>query len=223
MVARLDVIKIDMHVHTAHSRDSLLSPETVVERCRQKGLGAVVIADHNTTTGALAVRSMAPFPVIVGQEVSTSQGEVIGLFLEAEVARGLSAADTIASIREQGGLAGVPHPFDRFRGETLSRRVLEEMAGELDFVEGFNSRVTLPWDNRRARQFAQGKGLPCSAGSDAHSPDELGRAFVEMAPFEDKEEFLSNLAKGRIVGSLSPFWVHFISVYARLGRRGLTG
>ncbi len=212
------VIKVDMHVHTCYSKDGLLSPEEIVEHCQRKGLGALAITDHNSIAGALAVRDMAPFPVIVGQEVSTSQGEVMGLFLAREVPRGLSPPDAIALIKEQGGLAGIPHPFDRLRREALGKRFLEGIAGELDFVEGFNSRVTLAGDNRQAQEFAGSRGLPCTAGSDAHSGYELGRAYVEMSPFNGKEEFLESLASGHIVGSLSPFYVHFFSVYARMRR-----
>jgi len=213
------MIKVDMHVHTSYSKDGLLSPEEIVVNCQQRGLGALAITDHDTIAGALAVRDMAPFPVIVGQEVSTSHGEVMGLFLEREVPRELSPREAIALIREQGGLAGVPHPFDRLRREALGERVLREIAGELDFIEGFNSRTTLPGDNRRAQEFALSRELPCTAGSDAHSGYELGRAYVEMSPFGGKEEFLESLTDGRIVGSLSPFYVHFFSIYATMRRR----
>jgi predicted metal-dependent phosphoesterase TrpH len=212
----LTVIKVDMHVHTSYSKDGLLSPEEVVVHCQLKGLGAVAITDHNSIAGALAVRDLAPFPVIVGQEISTSQGEVMGLFLEQEVPRDLSPCEAISSIKEQGGLAGVPHPFDKLRGETLGEQALKEIADELDFIEGFNSRVTFSRDNRRAQEFARSRGLLCTAGSDAHSSYELGRAYVETPPFNGQKEFPESLAKGRIVGSLSPFWVHFFSVYARL-------
>jgi predicted metal-dependent phosphoesterase TrpH len=167
------MIKVDLHVHTCCSKDGLLSPEEIVVNCQEKGLGALAITDHNTGAGAVAVREMAPFPVIVGQEVSTSQGEVMGLFLEREVPKGLSPSEAIAVIKERGGLAGVPHPFDRLRREALGERALMKIVGELDFIEGFNSRVTLPGDNRRSQEFARERGLPCTAGSDAHSGYEL--------------------------------------------------
>ncbi len=215
----MSTIRVDMHVHTSCSKDGLLSPEEIAANCQEKGLGALAITDHNTITGALAVREVATFPVIVGQEVSTSQGEVMGLFLEKEVPRGLSPRKAIALIREQGGLAGVPHPFDRLRREALGERILRQIAGELDFIECFNSRTTLPGDNRRAQDFALSRDLPCTAGSDAHSGYELGRAYVEMSPFRGKQEFLESVADGHIVGSLSPFYVHFFSIYATMRRR----
>ncbi|TKJ27709.1 MAG: phosphotransferase [Chloroflexi bacterium B3_Chlor] len=217
------MIKVDIHVHSCYSKDGLLTPEEIVARCREKGLGALAITDHDTIAGAVAVRDVAPFPVIVGQEVSTLHGEVIGLFLEEEVPRDLSPSEAVACIKEQGGLAGVPHPFDRLRGETLGQRFLKEIAAELDFIECFNSRVTLSRDNGRAQEFAVSRGLPCTAGSDAHSGYELGRAYVEMSTFMDRGEFLERLAQGRIVGNSSPFWVHFFSVYARMRRSLVRG
>lgn len=219
----LTIIAVDMHVHTAYSNDALLAPEEIVVECQRRGLGGLAITDHNTIAGALAVREIAPFPVIVGQEVSTLEGEVMGFFLDGEVPKNLSPLDSIALIKEQGGLAGVPHPFDRLRREAVGRRVLDEIADELDFIECFNARVTLPRDNSRAQEFAQSRGLPCTAGSDAHSRYELGRGYVEMSPFSGKDEFVKSLAGGKVVGSPSPFWVHLFSVYASMRRRLLKG
>ncbi len=216
-------LRVDLHVHTWYSKDSLMSPEEIVSRCLAKGLGGVAITDHNTIVGALAMRDIAPFPVIVGQEISTTHGEVIGLFMEREVPKQLSPGRAIELIKEQGGLAGVPHPFDRLRRETLDRQSLEEIAGRLDFVEGFNSRVTLSRDNRRAQAFARSKGLPCTSGSDAHSLYELGRGYMEVPPFHGKSEFLESLSSGQIAGSSSPFLVHFFSIFARMRRRSVRG
>jgi predicted metal-dependent phosphoesterase TrpH len=214
------MMKADLHVHTCYSVDGSLSPETIVGLCQERGIDALAITDHNTIAGALAVREIAPFPVIVGQEISSSDGELLGFFLEEEVPRGLSAAETIAQIKQQGGLAGVPHPFDRMRGERLARKVLDEVAGELDFVEGFNGRVTLAADNHRAREFARRHCLPCTAGSDAHCKHELGRAYVKMPSVDgSKGQFVAQLAQARIAGGVSPFWVHFFSIYRRLRNR----
>jgi predicted metal-dependent phosphoesterase TrpH len=214
------MIKVDLHVHTCHSVDGSLSPETIVEACPKNGVGALAITDHNTIAGALAVRQIAPFPVIVGQEISTLHGEMTGLFLEEQVPRDLSALETLGLVKEQGGLVGVPHPFDRLRPESLERQVLEEIGGELDFVEGLNGRVTLPEDNRRAQEFARRKGVPCTAGSDAHIAYELGHAYLEMDHFDgSKEQFLSELPRARIGGGSSPFWVHFFSLYAKARSR----
>lgn len=215
-------MKVDLHVHTCHSVDGLMSPEEVVESALVRNLGALAIIDHNSIDGALAVGALAPIPVIVGEEISTSDGELMALFLERAVPEALPALDTVNLVHEQGGLVGVPHPFDRFRPERLTERVLRDLSGRLDFVEGFNSRVTLNGDNRRASEFGVERGLLLTAGSDAHSRVELGRAYVEMANFSGSEDFVEALVQGTIEGSLSPFWVHFFSVYART-RRSLRG
>lgn len=212
------MIKVDLHVHTSYSVDGSISPETLVDLCPRRGLSALAITDHNTIAGALAVSKIAPFPVIVGEEISTVDGEILGLFLEQPVPRHLSAGETVRLIKEQGGLAGVPHPYDRLRRESIERGALGELSDELDFVEGFNARVTCARDNHLARQLARREALPCTAGSDAHSSYELGRAYVEMERFEGREQFLETLCKGHVGGSLSPFWVHFFSIYERARR-----
>ena len=213
------MIKADLHVHTSYSVDGCMSPEEIVELSRARGIGALAITDHNTIGGAHAVRTAASFPIIVGQEVSTDQGELLGLFLEEEVPRGLSARETARLIKDQGGLVGVPHPFDRLRVESLDGSVLSDIADQLDFIEGLNSRITFAGDNLRAQEFAGLNGLPCTAGSDAHSAHELGRAYVELPALGDRDQFLEQLREGHIGGGLSPFWVHFFSIYARARNR----
>ncbi|HUS69536.1 MAG TPA: PHP domain-containing protein [Anaerolineae bacterium] len=209
------MLKVDLHVHTSYSVDGLMSPQEVVDVSLRRDLGALAITDHNTVAGAQAVQQLAPFPVVIGQEISTSDGEIVGLFLEQEVPQDLSANETVRLIKEQGALAGVPHPFDRLRRESLDTEVLEGLAERLDFLEVFNARVTWPEDNRRAREFALCHGLACTAGSDAHSGFELGRVYLEMDRFDGRDDFLERLREGRIVGTRSPFWVHFCSISAR--------
>jgi predicted metal-dependent phosphoesterase TrpH len=213
-------MKVDLHVHTCYSVDGSLSPETIVALCQERGIGALAITDHNNIAGALALRQIATFPVVVGQEISSAEGELLGLFLEEQVPRDLSAGETVALIKEQGGLAGVPHPFDRLRGERLKQGVLEEIAGELDFVEGLNGRVTIGADNRRAQDFARRRGIPCTAGSDAHSRYELGRAYLEMSSIDgSKGQFVAQLPEACLGGGVSPFWVHFFSIYRKVRNR----
>ena len=162
---------------------------------------------------------MAPEMIIVGEEVRTTQGELLALFIEEEIPPGLSPRETIERIKAQGGLVGVSHPFDRIRREAM-REYVREIAEELDFVEVFNARTILSSDDERAMELAQEWGIPASAGSDAHTPWEIGRAYVELAPFNDKEGFLNALLKGRIRGRRSPLWVHFFSTWAKLKPRG---
>jgi predicted metal-dependent phosphoesterase TrpH len=213
----------DLHNHTYYSPDSILSPDHLLRRARQRKLSVVAVTDHNTIRGGLATRDLAArnYPdirIIVGEEVRTREGEVLGLFLSEDVPRGLSAAETIDRIHAQGGLAGAPHPYDTFRSG-LNETVLHELAPQLDFIEGLNSRMIFAVHNEKARQFAPGRGLPLSAASDAHSPREIGRAYVTMPDFETPAQFLESLHAGKLKGRLSSPFIHMVSRYATIRTR----
>jgi predicted metal-dependent phosphoesterase TrpH len=210
------LLRADLHTHTHYSRDSITSPETYVKRCLSKGINCVAVTEHNSIEGALAVRRIAPFKVIVAEEVKTSEGELTGLFLKEEVPPHLTPEETIERIKAQGGLVSLPHPFDRVRREPLRSRARERILSQLDIIEVFNSRTTFQGDNDRARKLAEELGLPMGAGSDAHSPGEIGGAYVEMPDFEGPQEFLEALRQGRIVGRRANPLVHLISTYAKI-------
>ena len=212
-------MKADMHVHTCYSKDGSLSLETIMESCERRGLDGVAITDHNTIAGALALKEIAPFLVIVGEEIDTTKGEILGLFLKEQIPGGLMPEETMARIREQGGLVGVPHPLDRLRRSAMGRVALLDILDELDFLEGFNSRVTFPSDNRKAQALAQARGLPITAGSDAHTAYEISRAYVDMSNFKGREGFLEALKEAQIFGRLSPPWIHLVSTWTKLSRR----
>jgi predicted metal-dependent phosphoesterase TrpH len=209
-------VKVDLHVHTCYSKDSLTPLEAVIEACRERGLDKVAITDHNTITGALALQEMASDLVIVGEEIKTNVGEIIAYFLEEEVPKGLPLQEAIARVREQGGVVGVPHPLDRLRREALGRAHLLTVIEQVDLLEVFNARTIFPSDNRRAQDLAREHGLLATAGSDAHIPCEIGQAYVEMPPFNDKSEFLRSLAQGQIVGHLTSPLIHLASTWAKL-------
>jgi len=193
------LFKADLHVHTCYSTDSISSPEKVVQRCLDIGINCLAVTDHNTISGALEVKRIAPFTVIIGEEVLTSSGEIIGLFLTEEIPRHLSPEETVARIKAQGGLVCIPHPFDRFRPHSrLRRNALEKIMPDVDLIEVFNSRTFLLQDSARALQFAQTQGLPGTVGSDAHVVREIGRSFIELPEFNDAEQFRLALGQGKI-------------------------
>ena len=208
--------KVDFHVHTCYSGDSLTSLEEVIEACRKRGLDKVAITDHNTMAGAWALLEMAPDLVIVGEEIKTDVGEIIAYFLEEEVPEGLPLQEAIARVREQGGVVGVPHPLDRLRREAMGLTHLLSVIEQVDLLEAFNARTTFPADNRRALELAREWGLLATAGSDAHIAWEIGHAYVEMPAFNDRDEFLHSLAQGQIVGRLTTPLIHFASTWAKL-------
>jgi hypothetical protein len=173
---------IDLHCHTSASFDSLASPEAVVRAAARRGLTHLAITDHDRIDGALRARDAAPdgLTVIVGEEVKTADGDLIAVFLERAVAPGRPVIETIATVREQGGLVGIPHPFDRFRGSMLKDPRLEATGRLVDWVEAHNARVVGGTGNERAAEFAREMGLPGIAVSDAHSTFEVGVAYTVL-------------------------------------------
>ncbi len=211
-------MRFDLHIHTHHSRDSLSTPAAIVDAVRRRGLSGVAITDHNSLAGALEVGAVAPFTVIVGEEIRTTEGEIIGLFLSREIPARLSPEETITAIHEQGAIACVPHPFDRWRREAMGRQVLERIADQVDAIEVFNARMLIAQDNALARETALAHGLAMGAGSDAHTPGEIGRAYVEVEAFHDAASFLEALRGGCAQGELSTPFVHGLTTLIKLCR-----
>jgi hypothetical protein len=191
----------------------------IVNRCLEIGINCVAIADHNTIAGALRLKEIAPFKVIVAEEILTSAGELMGLFLTEEVPKGLSAEETVARIKNQGGLVGIPHPFGRAPLQNSNKLVSEEILSQVDIIEVFNSRTPFSNSSAKARRLALEHGKAASAGSDAHTIQEIGRAYVEMPEFNGPEDFLGCLSQGKIFGQRSSPLVHFASTWAKVRKR----
>jgi predicted metal-dependent phosphoesterase TrpH len=172
---------IDFHCHTSASFDCLSDPRKVVRAAVARGLTHLVVTDHDRIDGALRARDAAPdgLTVIVGEEIRTADGDLIAAFLESAVAPGSSAADTIAAVRAQGGLVGIPHPFDRFRGSLLRDARMETLAPLVDWVETHNARL-VGAGNERAAGFARDHDVPGVAVSDAHTIVEVGVAYTAL-------------------------------------------
>ena len=188
------LIEVDLHMHTDHSPDCATPVEVLLETARDRGLGAIAITDHNEVSGALEARRIAAgmddIKVIVAEEVKTAeQGEVIGLFIEEKIPKGMTMAETIAAIREQGGLVYVPHPFDRFHS-VPDYEHLAEIVEEIDILEVFNPRVALTEFNEEAVRFAHKYRIVSGAGSDSHVAQGLGSVRTRIHDFEGPAEFL---------------------------------
>ncbi len=210
------MLKADFHMHTHYSPDSGMSPETLVARCLKAGLNTIAVTDHNTIEGALAVQRLAPFPVIIGEEVGTAEGEITGLFLRETIPRGLPPVETAKRIKDQGGLVSIPHPFDRLRREVIRRQALDDILPYADIVEVFNARNSFDDDNRKAYEFADEHGLLTSGVSDAHTSIELGRTYVEMPEFDGTPEgFKQALAQGTIVARKMNPLIHVLTTFYR--------
>ncbi len=199
--------------------DCDLSLDKIISRCLELGINCIAIADHGTVEGALKMQSLAPFPVVVAEEVLTPEGEIMGMFLKETIPSNQPLHDVIASIKAQGGLVCAQHPFDTIIRPGLGGKVLQRIARDIDVVEVLNARSTLPQSSKKALGFARKHALPGSAGSDAHTLHEIGNAYMEMPEFTDKESFLEALLKGKVCGHLTGPFIHFNSV-AQILRKG---
>jgi predicted metal-dependent phosphoesterase TrpH len=200
-------IGIDLHSHTMWSGDSTTTPDEVIEGVRASGLDVLAITDHHAIRGAEELRDRLSCAVIVGEEVRTHSGEIIGLFLTERIPFGLSAHQTAHAIRDQGGLVYVPHPFDPMR-HCLDEPVLHALvdAGLVDALETFNAKTSLSHRNVRAAEFAVERDLAAGAGSDAHVPEAFGaaRVEVEVDAVDDvltPAGLLDALRRGTVVGA----------------------
>ncbi|MEW6141865.1 MAG: PHP domain-containing protein [Chloroflexota bacterium] len=209
------MLKADLHIHTQYSFDCSMSFDEVIASCLKRGINCVAIADHATAEGGLSLKLKAPFHVIVAEEVLTPAGEIMGMFLKETIPSPNSVDETIARIRDQGGLVCIPHPFDRLRPSAFSRSNLLPILSKVDVIEAFNSRSLMPGASSRSRRLAQTYGKPASAGSDAHTPGEIGNAYVEMPDFNGPADFLKSLAQGKIIGQRAGLTVHFASTAAK--------
>jgi len=195
-------IVADLHMHTSWSHDCSIDAAELVDHAESEGLGAIAVTDHNVFGGALEAVDLArgrELVVIPGEEVKTdTQGEVIGLFLEKEIPRGLSFADTIAAIREQDGIVYVPHPFDRLHA-IPDPRTLHRHLADIDVLEVYNARLLFEGYNDEALRFARKYNLTMGAGSDAHVLQGVGTGALRMRAFADPEEFLLSLRTAEIL------------------------
>lgn len=211
-------LRLDLHIHTSASVDCRSAPADVVATAGARGLDRIAITDHDQIDGAFRCRDLDPDRIIVGEEVKTAERvDVTGLFLSEKIPGGLSAEETARAIKEQGGLVYVPHPFASGKGP--GGDLLDRLAPWIDIVEVFNARIHRQELNARARRWADARGLPGGAGSDAHTLTEIGRGVVELPEFYGPDELLRSLGAGRIVGRGSGRWVHLASTWARIRSR----
>lgn len=194
--------------------------EKIISRCKKLGINCIAIADHGTIEGALKMQSIAPFRVIVAEEILTPYGEIMGMFLKEGIPGGLSVAETISQIKAQDGIVCIPHPFDALRPSALGNSIpIEPFVKQVDVIEVFNARTVLDRYTKKAMNLARKYAIPGSAGSDAHTLPEIGNAYIEMPEFDGKDDFLQALAKGNIGGHKTSPLTHFGSAWSRIKKR----
>ena len=216
---------VDLHSHTSASFDSLASPRAVVRAAASRGLTYLAITDHDRIDGALEAREMAirealPLTILVGQEIRTRQGDLIGVFLERPIRSGLDAFEAIEDVRAQGGLVGIPHPFDRFRSSLLGTGEVDELAPLVDWVETHNARIMVGNGNQRAAEWAVEHELAGVAVSDAHSVLEIGVAYVALDGDPSTADGLrATLATAELVTGRATVFVRAVTPIAKLVQR----
>jgi len=222
---RAGLLRIDMHVHSAYSRDSLIPVDAIVECWKRTGI-IPLVCDHDTLEGSSrvmrAIHAEDPgVPLVLAEEITTLDGEIIGLFLTGEIPAGLTAAETLDLIHGQGGLSLVPHPFCTYRGKVLSAVARNRLVDRIDLVEGHNARNLSDEEDRLAVVFACDMGIPFTAGSDAHTTMELGRVWMEVPPFEDPKDLLRGLAGAPFTFRRMNRGVHLITHVVKRVRKTL--
>jgi predicted metal-dependent phosphoesterase TrpH len=211
-------LKVDFHSHTHYSPDSIASVDAVLRSAHDHLLGRLVITDHNSIKGALEAAKLEPDFVIVGEEIQTTYGEFLVAFVKEEIPAHLDPFKVLELLKAQDAFISISHPMDMLRsGWPLE--VLEEIAPYVDAIETANARVLKPSTNQQAAVFACEHKLPATAGSDAHHPYEIGRMALDLPEFSGSEGLRKVIGQGKVVGSISPAWVHLFSTQAKITKR----
>lgn len=211
------MLRIDLHVHTCYSRDCRLSISRLIKTVKKSKLNGLAITDHNQIKGALMVKKQEKsLKIIVGEEIMTENGEIIGLFLQERIPPGLSLTETIARIKKQNGLVYVPHPFDRLRSSAIGEENLDNIIEQIDILEIFNSRNVFLKDNEKAINYSRNYELIPGVGSDAHTSYEVGNSYVEIKDFSNSEDFLQKLKNACLIRQRSNILVHGYTKFIKL-------
>ena len=211
-------MKYDLHIHSKYSSDGVLDPEKIVKIAIKRGLNGVAITDHNTIIGGLKAKNYETedFKVIVGSEISTERGEIIGLFLKEEIKPG-NVQEVISEIKEQNGIIVIPHPFDALRHSAF--QPTDEDAKFIDCIEGFNPRCVFQEYNKKAVEFAMRHHLATTAGSDAHFANEIGNAGIITETEDIRETLMKNDV--RIFGKRSSLLNHVATKVLKIWRKAV--
>jgi predicted metal-dependent phosphoesterase TrpH len=213
----IKMMRVDLHCHTEASWDCTTPLDLFPDRCRKRSIAVQAITDHDEVRGAQRLKALVeaqqePLTVIVGEEITTREGEIIGLFLKEKIERGLTPEETVGQIKAQGGLVLLPHGFDPLKRGRLLPAAVERIAQDIDIVETFNARLSHPRYNREAALWARARGLLMSGGSDAHTLADVGSAWVEVPAqaIHEPADLLRALAGGAPTGD----WTHPVIAFA---------
>jgi predicted metal-dependent phosphoesterase TrpH len=216
-------IKADLHTHTRFSKDSLSHVEDVLAAAVKCGMGAIAITDHEEVEGALEAQKMArdakmPLQVIVGEEVSTDEGDLLVYFVKKRIEPG-GLAEVLEEAKKQGAICSAAHPYDAARHGIALDKLPSALLRQIGCIEAFNARVPLPSQNASALKFSLAHKKAILAGSDAHHESEIGKAYVEFEDVQTLDAFMLLHANRKIGGKRSSPFVRFYSRYAVLRKK----
>jgi predicted metal-dependent phosphoesterase TrpH len=210
-----NLVKAEFHCHSRYSKDSLVPVDKLRAECLNKGIQRLVVTDHNNIAGALNAHDLDPVLFIIGEEIMTTDGELLGIFVKEPIPGGLPPEETIEVLRSQGAFISVAHPFDTMRSGHWERDNLMKILPQIDAIEVFNSRCIDRQANKIAHEFAQEHQLLVTVGSDSHTLKEVGTSTLRLPLFEDVDSLREALKSAELSTRMSSPWVHFYSSYAR--------
>jgi predicted metal-dependent phosphoesterase TrpH len=213
------MLRVEFHCHTCYSKDSTTPLEDLLTACRKKKIDRVAITDHNTIAGALRAKELDPERVIIGEEIMTTEGELLAFFVQQEVPAMLPPLEAIAQLRQQGAFISVSHPYDLWRSGHWNESNLIKITPLVDSIETFNARCMRARFNIQAQEYAYTHNLLGTVGSDAHAAFEVGRATLSLPEFQDAASLKAVLSQARPQVTLSSPLVHFVSRFAFWGKK----
>lgn len=216
-------MKVDLHTHTCYSHDNFTPMEKTIEAIKKSGVDCVAVTDHNEVDGAFKMQKIAPFRVIIGEEIKTADGEIIGLFLKERIPPKLSSRETIRRIKAQGGLVYLPHPFCFLMGAKLKNRLVWQYVREglIDIVEVYNAAAIFLMSFKMVHELLTESTAGKAASTDGHTPESFVGACVEMEDFDGPQDFLTKLKAGRLVMKPGYLYSTFKLIYNYLIRTKL--
>lgn len=208
--------RLELHAHTIYSKDCLTRLDKLQNICKKHSIDKFAITDHNTAQAALQMAHLYPMWIIPGEEIMTTEGELLAWYIKEEVPPQLTPQETIERLRDQHAVIGIAHPFDRYRRGAWQPEQLTEIVDLVDCVEVFNARCIHNEDNLKALDFAKEHNKLMTCGSDAHSPQEYGKAVLKTRPFANTADGLRQALQDatREETQSSPL-IHFSSRYAK--------
>ena len=213
------MIKVCFHIHSNYSKDSFLSLEKIAEIAKKNKIDLVILADHNNLAPERKIEKIKEVKIILGEEIKTKDGEIIGIFLKEKIEKNLSLKETIKKIKEQNGLVVVPHPFDFFRKNRIKKDAFEKNLEEIDIIEIFNSRTIFDLANRKSKEFAEKHNKAMIVGCDAHSQFEIKNALIEIEEFKDQFDFLEKLKKAKFYFKKTPIFIHLFAPFNKIFKK----